>query len=304
MTVTDLYTLSQETLQALDLHYRPAMQQALADAGLEGRLWGMLLYAQGVEPQPLRVLWLHGFSPYTTAEVLGERVQEAASLGFLASAEDGYWLTESGRRALHGSFAAVHQTLAGLELLPADDMRRLAELLRRLVDTSFAAPAPADLSHLRASRRTDPGAGLSFAAQIDQYLTDLNGFRDDSHLAAWRPYEIDGTAWEALTLIWRGEADTPEALAEKLAGRRQEPAAYAAALRSLAERGWVAEQAGLYSLTEQGRALRQQAEDETDRLFYEPWGSLDDGEAQELRLLLARLGDRARALQAGNAEGS
>ena len=53
MTIADLYPLSQETLQALDAHYRPAMQQALADAGLEGRHWGVLLFTQGVEPQPL-----------------------------------------------------------------------------------------------------------------------------------------------------------------------------------------------------------------------------------------------------------
>jgi hypothetical protein len=179
-------------------------------------------------------------------------------------------------------------------------MRRLAGLLRRLVESSAAASAPADKSHLHASRRTDPGAEVSLAAQLDQYLTDLNAFRDDVHIAAWQPTGVDGPTWEALTLVWRGEADTPEALAEKLAGRRLEPAAYAAALRSLAERQWVAERAGAYSATEQGRTIRQQVEDETDRMFYEPWGCLDDGEAQELRSLLSQLGDRARAMQAGH----
>jgi hypothetical protein len=68
----------------------------------------------------------------------------------------------------------------------------------------------------------------------------------------------------------------------------------------LAERGWLVEQAGVYGMTEQGRAIRQQAEDETDRLFYEPWSKLDDGEAHELRSLLTRLGERARALHEGD----
>jgi hypothetical protein len=300
MTITDLYPLSQETLQALDLHYRPAMQQALADAGLEGRLWGVLLYAQGVEPQPLNAARLHAFSPYTTVEVLAERLADAAGQGFLAPAEGGYQLAAAGRGALKGSFAAVYQALATLEPLPADDLRRLADLLLRVVDASLAAPAPAEKQHLLASRRTDPGADVSLAARIDQYLTDLNGFRDDAHLAAWQPYEVGGPAWEALTLIWRGDAETPETLAEKLAGRRLEPTAYAAALRSLAERGWMVEQAGAYRVTEQGRTIRQRAEDETDRLFYEPWGSLNDGEAEELRSLLTRLGARARALREGD----
>ena len=101
-------------------------------------------------------------------------------------------------------------------------------------------------------------------------------------------------------MVWRGDAGTAEALAEKLPGRGLEPALYAAALRSLAERGWLVEQAGIYSTTEQGRAMRQRAEAETDRLFYEPWSVLDDGEAHELHSLLTRLGERARALHEGD----
>jgi hypothetical protein len=296
MTIADLYPLSQETLQALDAHYRPAMQQALADAGLEGRHWGVLLFTQGVEPQPLSAARLHAFSPYNAPEALAKRQAEAAEKGLLAPVEGGYRLTEAGRGALRASFGAVYQALSTFEPLPADDMRRLVGLLRRLVDASLAAPAPADKSHLIASRKTDPSAAVSLAAQIDQYLTDLNGFRDDAHVAAWQPTGLEGPAWETLTMVWRGDADTAEGLAEKLTGRGWEPTVYAAALRSLAERGWLAEQAGAYSVTDKGRAFRQKIEDETDRLFYEPWSELNDGEAQELRSLLTRLGERARAL--------
>ena len=299
MTIADLYPLSQDTLQALDLHYRPAMQQALADAGLEGRHWGILLFTQGVEPQPLTTARLHALSPYSSPEILARRQAEAAEKGLLAPSDGGYRLTEAGHSALRASFGAVYQALSTFEPLPAADMRRLVDLLRRIVDASSAIAAPADKSHLVASRRTDPGAGVSLAARIDQYLTDLNGFRDDAHVAAWRSTGLDGPAWEALTMVWRGDAATAEALAEKLPGRGLEPASYAAALASLAERGWLAEQGGVYGVTEQGRTARQQAEDETDRLFYEPWAGLDDGEAQELRSLLTRLGEQARALHEG-----
>ncbi|HET9223702.1 MAG TPA: hypothetical protein VFO07_14415 [Roseiflexaceae bacterium] len=300
MTIADLYQLSQDTLQALDSHYRPAMQQALADAGLEGRHWGILLFTQGVEPQSLSTVRLQEFSPYNAPESLAKRQAEAAEKGLLAPVESGYRLTEAGRSALRASFGAVYQALSTFEPLPAEEMRRLVDLLRRLVDASLAAPAPDDKSHLLASRKTDPGAEVSLAARIDQYLTDLNGFRDDVHVAAWQPTGLDGPTWEALTMVWRGDAGTAEALAEKLTGRGWEPATYAAALRSLAERGWLSEQAGTYSATDQGRAFRQQVEDDTDRLFYEPWSKLDDAEAQELRSLLSRLGERARALQDGD----
>jgi hypothetical protein len=101
-------------------------------------------------------------------------------------------------------------------------------------------------------------------------------------------------------MIWRGEADTPAVLSEKLAARRLTTAGYTAAVQSLADRGWIAGQAGTYHMTDQGRTLRQQAEDETDRLFYAPWICLEDGEAQELRVLLTRLRDRAGELSASN----
>lgn len=301
MTITDLYPLSQEALRALDLHYRPAMQRAFESAGLEGRIWGPLLFTQGAEPHALSIARLHQISPYTTAEVLEARLAEAAEKGFLMQAEDGgYRLTETGRGALAGSFGAVYAALADFEPLPADDMRRLSELLRRLVEASLAAPAPPDKAHLLSSRRTDPGADVSLAARIDQYLTDLNAFRDDVHEAVWQAYGVAGPAWEAFTLIWRGEADTPATLSEKLSGRRLTPAAYVEALHSLAARGWVAEQSGTYRVTEQGSALRQKAEEETDRLFYEPWLRLADDEVHELRSQLARLRDSARQLHEGN----
>jgi DNA-binding MarR family transcriptional regulator len=212
----------------------------------------------------------------------------------------GYRLTVAGRHAALASIRAAHDRLATLDPLPADETRRLLDLLHRLVDATLAAPEPAEKHYLHRSRLLDPGADAAPATRIDQYLTDLALFRDDAHLAAWRPHQIDGHAWEALTLIWRGAATTPEALAEQLPRREYTQAAYAAALQTLIERGWVAERDGAYYVTEQGRALRQHAEDETDRLFYQPWHFLDDGAAQELRTLLTRLHDRAQELSASN----
>jgi hypothetical protein len=301
MTITDLYPLAIEAMQALALHYRPAMDQANAEVGLKEYDWGTLFAALGAEPEPLTVARLHWLSPYDDAQALERRLAAAASRGFLAPDQaGGYRLTEAGRQAAWASIRAAHARLSTLEPLPADQLRRLLDLLRQLVDSTLAAPEPAEKHYLHRSRLVDPGADAAPVTRIDQYLTDLALFRDDAHLAAWRPHQTDGHAWEALTLIWRGTATTPEALVEQLARREHTQAAYAAALQMLAGRGWVAERDGAYYVTEQGRALRQRAEDETDRLFYQPWHILDDGAAQELRVLLTQFRDQTQELSASN----
>jgi hypothetical protein len=45
-------------------------------------------------------------------------------------------------------------------------------------------------------------------------------------------------------------------------------------------------------VTDRGAALRQQAEETTDRLFYAPWSCLSEAEIEDLRGLLTRLRDR------------
>jgi DNA-binding MarR family transcriptional regulator len=97
-------------------------------------------------------------------------------------------------------------------------------------------------------------------------------------------------------MIWREEADSPAALAEKLERRGHDQAAYAEALDDLRGRGWVEGQDGVYRVTEHGRSLRQAAEDATDQLFYAPWSCLNDGETHELRQLLTQLRDQLQRM--------
>jgi DNA-binding PadR family transcriptional regulator len=302
MADNDLYQLALDTAQAFDPIYRTAMQQAIDEVGMEGPDWGLLFTALGYEPRPLSLARLCEVAPYTAAERLAGRLAGTASRGFLAPAGDGaYRITERGRQALMRTFTAVHSVLATFEPLPEGDMRRLAGLLRRVVEAATAAPEPRDKCYFSASRLTDPGADAPPVTQIDQYLTDLaRWFRDDVHPAAWRPYEVSGPAWEALTLVWRGEADTPDALAQRLERRGHTAAIYADALHDLSARGWVAEQAGVYRITAEGQAVRQAAEDQTDRLFYAPWSCLSGAEAHELRSLMTRLRDALQQLGAEN----
>ena len=203
----DLFNLAGAALQGLGTQYDAALRQTNTGLGLEGQDWNLLFSVQGVEPAPITAALLQQFAPYITLEKLEQQLADAAGRGLLqADATGSYRLTDRGRQGVQQSFGAVHAALADVEPLPAGDMDRLNQLLRRLVDATIAAPIPTDKPQLRASRLTDPGVRGSAAALTDQYLTDLVRFRDDAHQAAWQPHGVGGPTWEALTLIWRGEA--------------------------------------------------------------------------------------------------
>jgi hypothetical protein len=125
--------------------------------------------------------------------------------------------------------------------------------------------------------------------RIDQYLSDLAAYRDDSHLAAWQIHEIEGHAWEALTVLWRKEPFTLDALCEQLAHRGFTTEEYQTALADLIKRGWVNHDDGDYCLTELGAEVREGAEADTDGYFYRPWLLLSDQAIRNLQKQLSRL---------------
>jgi DNA-binding MarR family transcriptional regulator len=286
----DLFPLLGEAVQALSAPYADAMQRATEQAGIEDRDLWWLLAVQGDTQQPTTLSRLRRLRPYTAGTVVAAQLSGAVERGLLTTdAAGGYRLSETGQRGLKQTFAAVHAALAGYTPLPGDELQRIAELLHRIVDASVAAPEPLEKPHLISSRLTDPTANGSAAARIDQYATDLLHYRDDVHPAAWRPLGVSGPAWEIFTLIWRGEAITLEALQQQLERRGHAPEDYSQFLEELTERGWIAETAGTYTATTQGRRLREQAEETTNRLFYAPWVCLSESEIETLRELLIRL---------------
>ena len=64
---------------------------------------------------------------------------------------------------------------------------------------------------------------------------------------------------------------------------------YSEALADLTSRGWVEETSDGYQVTEKGQALRQEAEEATDRYFFAPWTCLSVIEKVQLHWLLTQL---------------
>ena len=124
-------------------------------------------------------------------------------------------------------------------------------------------------------------------ATIARALEALTNFRCDAHRAAWRPTDLDGPTWEALTWLWEGRADSAASLqvwSEKQPHPRAFSVAdYAACLATLSEHGWAEALAGeRFTLTTAGRNLRQAVEEQTDANFYGPWRTLSPAELDEV----------------------
>jgi Mn-dependent DtxR family transcriptional regulator len=283
-----LQSLAQDTFQAFAPVYREAMHKAIQDSGAPDN-WFALSLAHGSEPEPFTVDHFHALAPYTSKERQKEVLENLAQLELLKGAgEDAYQLTDQGRKAVEGIFGAAHEKLGQVEPLPADKMDQLNGLLYRLVKATLKAPEPKDKWAMAYSRWTDPGESAARAVKTDQYLTDLLRFRDDAHVAAWKPHNISGQAWETLTFIWRGEASSAEELADRLPFRSYTAQDYEEALQDLTSRGWIVEEAGAHKLTEKGKQVREEAEEATDRHFFVGWSALSQDELAQLGDLLAQ----------------
>ena len=187
----------------------------------------------------------------------------------LAEERGGRWyLTPKGADLARRQRAAEREHYATLEPLPRDELSELA----RLLDAAFQAAANAKEPATRVRtpwafvyRGEAPPDG-SFA-QLDVAVSGLLWVRDDCHVAAWRGAGLTGPDLEVLTRVWRNEATDANGLAELLPHQR--PADVIAALSRLRADGRV--EAGALRATAGGATLRQRIEDETDRLFFEPW---------------------------------
>jgi len=295
--MNDWPELIRDSQASLQLHYRPAMEQAAETMGVSLRnlrvLWLSMIY----DPDPISTSVIQHQTPYTNAEIFLPRLEEAAQRGWLSPLPgDVYQITSQGRAAVQSVLSAAYDSMAKLTPLSIRDLMRIRNYLWRLVDGCLQVEAPNSKHNLLMSRRGDPGAQVSEIVRIEQHLTDLNAFRDDAHIAAWDAYHVNAPTWETFTMIWRGEATNLDKLCESLAQRGHQRSTYAAALQGLVRRGWVMEVGGDYQITRNGETIRLAAEVATDRNYYGPWNALAADEQDYLWISLDRMGNVLRSI--------
>jgi hypothetical protein len=291
MDAQALWNLARQAWASLGPHFEPVFQRLAAESGLDLPTWGLLLAAATFEPETITSARLQVRGPYTAAEGYLSRLAAAASGGYLQEESPrAYRLTAAGRAGVQRLIEEVRAAMDEADPLPMADSQRLAGLLDRLVQASLNAPPPPDTWSIRLSHKLMPSPGPPLP-YIEQAFSCLGGYRDDAHLAAWQPSGLSATALEALTFLWRGEADSLDALCERLVHRRHPRQAYAQALARLRDRGLVAGPDSGPQVTEAGQRFRDKVEAATDHYFFAPWVCLDEAEKAELAGLLTRLRD-------------
>jgi len=166
-------------------------------------------------------------------------------------------------------------------------------LLAKLVVASTEADLANGNICLNISFNGHPQVETDSLAAIDQRIDDLHAFRDDAHISAWMPSGVNGHAWEVLSFVWNGEADTVEKLVERLPYRNYTAEEYTQTLNDLTTRGWVEPGDNGYKITDAGKKIREDAEAATNANFFDPWQVLSDDE-------FARLGELLNALKETN----
>jgi hypothetical protein len=205
-----------------------------------------------------------------------------------------YQVTEQARQGARHIIQVGDEHLMGLEPASELDLGRLANLLKQIVMANDEATEPprkwAINKRFRVVDKNSP-----FIVQIREYLMDLFAYRDDSHLSASRPYfNKAGIVWSVLGSLWKGDALTPEKMAETMAFRGYEDFDYQIAIQAAVEVGWAEEAGapGTFHPTQQGKEIREQAEKLTNEYFYAPWSVMTQDELHELYDLLSKLRDQ------------
>ncbi|HET6443523.1 MAG TPA: MarR family transcriptional regulator [candidate division Zixibacteria bacterium] len=255
----------------------------------EPRFFFPTLLATGAEPEPYFIDQYVELNPYADPERLSKTLSEIAEAGLMDNGAGAYKVSNKGHEALTTVNDSFYKYLGELEILPDEDLQQLSDFLDRLVEASIAASEPADKPATAIVHKTHPQVEYPAMAKIDMQLDDLRAFRDDSHIAAWRPYGMSGRTWETLSFIWRGNAKTAAELSENLTFRGYEEDDYARSLKELAGKGLIKKGSEGFELTDKGIALRIEAEETTNRIFYEPWRVLEENEQTRLRNLLIRM---------------
>ncbi|KAA0254914.1 MAG: hypothetical protein EDM79_20720 [Chloroflexi bacterium] len=183
--------------------------------------------------------------------------------------------------------------IAHLHPLPPNDLQRLVDYLVRLSDASFAAPEPPPkfcLTHYKNYKSTfDDNAPL--IRLFFHYFKELDFYRMDSHMAAWRSHNLEGNRWEVFSEVWGGKNNTLNKIFDELSFRGITREEYASILQELVERRWVQQDRETYQLTAEGKRIREDAEALTDKYFFAAWSCLNEPELEELSRLASQLRD-------------
>ncbi len=287
-----VFQLMGETTASIFPLARHLMQPLFEEKFTEQRFYGPIFLAYNRAPEPISQDLLFRRNPYANPESVAELLEGAAEAGYIKSdGAGGFQIAKRGSAAIEAVHDVFYSYINQVNQFSASKLNELIALLAKLVDSVYRTDLTGgklcfDLSY-QSHIKVDPGS----LGHVDQLLDDLNAFRDDAHVAAWRPFGVDGHTWEVLTLVWNGEAKTAEKLVERLPYRQYTKSDYQVTLEDLVQKGWIEEGSDGYRITDEGKKIRDQAELDTDANYFGPWKALMDEEINRVGELLSELRD-------------
>lgn len=275
------------TLDTIQHTYEPVFTRFMHTNGVDDQTIGILLAAYTFDPGTISPEKLQVRGPYTAAQAWMRRLFTAAGKGYLSEPEPGeFRLSRHGRMVTQKLIDDAREAMWRADPLSAAASQLLAQLLGKLVQACLFSPPPPDTWSIRLAYQLMPPEESLFP-YIDQALSCLQAFRDDAHLAAWRPSGVSGLALEVLTLIWRDHVTSLVGIYDKLGTRGYELHDYQAAVAELRVRGWLEGKDSALQLTLAGKEFRDRVEHDTDQYFFAPWDCLSGQERTELARLLS-----------------
>ena len=235
-----VFQLVGETSASIFPLARDIMRSQFEKHFTEQRFYQPTFLAYNVSPDPISVDLICKRTPYTNPAEVKKILAATAEAGYLTSdGADGYLITEKGTEAINAVHNSFYEHINAVNQFPEDRSLELAALLEKLVDGVSQADHLNEKISFEISHFGHPDVGHGTLAQIDQFLDDLNAFRDDAHIAAWTPVGVSGHTWEVVSFVWNGGATTVEKLVEVLPFRNYGPEDYTQTLEDLVQRGWI-----------------------------------------------------------------
>ena len=289
-----VFQLLGETSASIYPLARDVMRPLFEEYFSEQRFYQPLFLAYNLGAEPISVGLFNKRNPYANPDSVQEILEDAVVAGYLEKVGEGeFKAAQKGSSAIESVHKAFYSHVNQVNQFPAEQLKELCSLMAKLVESI----SQTDLGGRKICFEASYGGHIQVdhgtLARVDQHLDDLNAFRDDAHIAAWKPTGVDGHIWEVLTFIWNGDATTAERLAERLPYRQYTTDNYQETLDDLVKRGWIEKKADGYVVTAKGKKIRDDAEDGTNKIYFGAWKVLSDEE-------LIRLGELLIALKETN----
>ena len=260
---------------------------------MEGSDLYLVEVATFFSPEPIGLAHIYQRAPYTNPEEHKERLIGSAERGWLEkSGDSGYTASEKGATFYAHFIKAYKDELAEVESLADDELDRIEVLLGMVVN---AAKRTTEVRHKPALEFSSKELVAPDAAAIQRVqllIVHLLAYRDDTHVASWSPHKLEGITWESFSDVWQGKITNAAELIEKRPFRGYELEDYAAALEDLARRGWLEVKEGSFVITEEGRRIREEAEELTNKYYDAAWVGLSKEDIEELKDLFQKLAEK------------